>query len=215
MPYNLQTRISGYALIDAGEQRHAVQAFLETRGQPRDSLEALVYCAELLAEALPNDKEALGGIDLGDTALQFFGHEAGVITSGAVQTDDSVGQIETFTGGGRGAQQDPVMGYLSEIVRTFNALFSIDMTHIDALMLFVELPAHMADSEKVQKIAADNTEEQMSPGRSTTGRKPVTSCSSLSLKTQDSPLRPYAASGQPPTRPPVRTAPLKGVAAGT
>ena len=210
--YNLQTRINGHAIIDPSEQQRAVQAFLQTKGQPKgdahktmwanitpavdrfenqlspedqsdlrdalkaytrayaflgqvvpftdDSLESLFYYAKLLAEALPNDKTELGSIDLGDTALQFIGHEAGIATSAAVQPGDSDGQIETFTGGGRGGQQDPVMARLSEIIRTFNDTFGIDLTEADALMLFVELPAHIADSETVQKIAADNTEEQ-------------------------------------------------------
>jgi type I restriction enzyme R subunit len=210
--YNLQTRISGHAIIDPTEQQLAVQAFLQTKGQPKgaahktmwanitpavdrfeqqlspedqsdlrdalkaytrayaflgqvvpftdESLESLFYYAKLLVEALPDDKTDLGGIDLGDTALQFIGHEAGVVTSGAVQVDDSDGQIETFTGGGRGGQQDPIMARLSEIIRTFNEAFGIDLTEADALMLFVELPSHLANDEKVQKIAADNTEEQ-------------------------------------------------------
>ena len=183
--YNLQTRIAGHAIIDEDEMQRAVQAFLQTKGQPKggahktmwanitpavdrfenqlspedqsdlrdalkaytrayaflgqvvpfrdESLESLFYYAKLLAEALPNDKTDLGGIDLGDTTLRFIGHEAGIATGAAVQPGDSDGQIDTF---------------------------SIDLTEADGLILFVELPSHIADSENVQKIAADNTEEQ-------------------------------------------------------
>jgi type I restriction enzyme R subunit len=124
------------------------------------SLESLFYYTKLLLEALPNDKTDLGGIDLGDTALHFIGHEAGIVTSGSVQVGDSEGQIDTFTGAGRGSGQDPVLVRLSELIRTFNDTYGIELSEADALLLFVELPSHMADSQTVQKIAADNTEEQ-------------------------------------------------------
>ena len=55
-----------------------------------------------------------------------------------------------------------MLARLSEIIARFNDAFSIDITHADALMLFVKLPSHLADSESVQRIAADNTEEQFS-----------------------------------------------------
>ncbi len=73
---------------------------------------------------------------------------------------DSDGQIDTFTGGGRGGAHDPVLARLSEIIRTFNDTHGIDLSEADALLLFVELPSHMADDQRVQKIATDNTEEQ-------------------------------------------------------
>jgi type I restriction enzyme R subunit len=123
-------------------------------------LESLFYYAKLLIERLPDDTTERGGIDLGDTTLQFIGHEAGIVTSGALQAGDSDGQIETFTGGGRGGAQDPVLARLSEIIRTFNDAHGIELSEADALLLFVELPSHMADSEQVRRIAADNSEEQ-------------------------------------------------------
>ncbi len=77
-----------------------------------------------------------------------------------MQASDSEGQVETFTGGGRGSAQDPVLARLSEIIRTFNDTHGIDLSEADALLLFIELPSHMADDQRVQKIAADNSEEQ-------------------------------------------------------
>ena len=209
--YNLQTRIISHAIIDPAEQRRAVQAFLQAKGQQRgaahqtmwanitpavdrfelltpedqgdlrdalqaytrayaflgqvlpftdETLESLFYYAKLLSEALPHDKTDLGGIDLGGTALQFIGHEAGLTGSGAVQVGDNDGEIATFSGEGRGGGQDPVLALLSSIIRTFNDVHGIDITHTDALMLFIELPSHLAENETVQRIAADNTEEQ-------------------------------------------------------
>jgi type I restriction enzyme R subunit len=210
--YNLRTRIQGHGIIDSDEQRTAVQAFLDAKGQLKGaahqliaanvdpavtrfedhlsseeqgdfrdalkaytrayaflgqvvrftehSLESLFYYAKLLLDALPNDKTGLGSIDLGDTALQFIGHEAGIVTNGSVQVDDSGGQIDTFTGGGRGGDQDPILVRLSELIHSFNDAHGYDLSEADGLLLFVELPSHMADSETVQKIAVHNTEEQ-------------------------------------------------------
>ncbi len=61
-------------------------------------LESLFYYAKLLLERLPDDRTDRGAIDLGDTTLQFIGHEAGLVSSGALRATDSDGQIETFTG---------------------------------------------------------------------------------------------------------------------
>ncbi len=123
-------------------------------------LESLFYYAKLLLQRLPDDRTDRGAIDLGDTPLQFIGHEAGLVSSGVVQASDSEGHIETFTGQGRGGGHDPVLARLSEIIRTFNDTHGIDLSKADALLLFVELPSHMADDKRVQKIAADNSEEQ-------------------------------------------------------
>ncbi len=123
-------------------------------------LESLFYYAKLLLDRLPDDSTDRGAIDLGDTTLQFIGHEAGIVSSGALQATDSDGQIETFAGEGRGGGQDPVLTRLSEIIRTFNDTHGIDLSEADALLLFVELPSHMADDQQVRKIAADNSEEQ-------------------------------------------------------
>jgi type I restriction enzyme R subunit len=114
----------------------------------------------VLGEALPVDEDDLGGIDLGDTALQFIGHEAGVVDSGSIPPGKVDGLVESFTGAGRGGEQDPVMVRLSELIESFNSRFSIDISHADALMLFVELPAHLAADEGIRKAARDNTEEQ-------------------------------------------------------
>ncbi len=56
--------------------------------------------------------------------------------------------------------QDPILVRLSELIRTCNDAYCLELSEADALRLFVELPFHMADSETLQKIAANNTEEQ-------------------------------------------------------
>lgn len=123
-------------------------------------LESLFYYGKLLLEALPADSNELGRIDLGDTALQFIGHEAGLVTSASNTPTDSDGRLDGFTGGGRGSDQDPIMVRLSETIRTFNDTYGIDISEADALTLFVVIPNQMAESEALQRMAADNTEEQ-------------------------------------------------------
>jgi type I restriction enzyme R subunit len=138
-------------------------AFLgQVMGFADADLESLFYYAKLLVEALPVPPEDVGGIDLGDTALQFIGHEAGLVESGSLTTDTGDGMTESFTGAGRGGQQDPIMVKLSELIESFNSRFSVDLSQADALMLFIELPAHLAADEAVQRAARDNTEEQFS-----------------------------------------------------
>lgn len=86
-------------------------------------LESLFYYAKLLVEALPVDEDDLGRIDLGDTALQFLGHEAGIVDSGSLTPGTADGMVESFTGAGRGGQQDPVLVRLSELIESFNSRF--------------------------------------------------------------------------------------------
>jgi len=53
-----------------------------------------------------------------------------------------------------------VLVRLSALIESFNSRFSIDISHADALMLFIELPAHLAADEGIRRAARDNTEEQ-------------------------------------------------------
>lgn len=92
--------------------------------------------------------------------LQYLGHEAGLVTTGEVTPDEHDGLIEGFMAGGRGGQQDPVLVKLSELIDTFNNKFNVDITHADALMLFIELPLHLAADDTIRKAAKDNTEDQ-------------------------------------------------------
>jgi len=136
-------------------------AFLgQVMGFADPDLESLFYYAKLLIDPLGPDRRALGRIDLGDTALQFLGHEAGIVDSGSLTPDSADGMVESFTGAGRGGQLDPVLVRLSELIESFNSRFSIDISHADALMLFIELPAHLAADEGIRRAARDNTEEQ-------------------------------------------------------
>jgi len=78
-----------------------------------------------------------------------------------------------------------VLVRLSALIESFNSRFSIDISHADALMLFIELPAHLAADEAIRRAARDNTQEQFTEPiirrttwlvRSSTGRNAATSC---------------------------------------
>ncbi len=73
-------------------------------------LESLFYYAKLLLDRLPDDGTERGAIDLGDTTLQFIGHEAGVISSGPVQATDSERADRDLRRGGPGWGAGPGAG---------------------------------------------------------------------------------------------------------
>ena len=123
-------------------------------------LESLALYAKLVLAALPPEDDDRGGIDLGDTALEYVGHRAGEVAGASVEPGDSDGVIATFAGAGRGGDQDPLTEHLSAIIAGLNETFGIDLSYADTLHLFYELPQHLADDPEVQRRAVDNTEEQ-------------------------------------------------------
>lgn len=123
-------------------------------------LERLSLYAKLLLTALPELEVDRGGIDLGDTALEYIGHRAGEVAGASVVEGDSDGGIATFAGEGRGGESDPLTARLSAIIAGLNEAFGIDLSYADSLHLFHELPQHLADDPEVQRRAVDNAEEQ-------------------------------------------------------
>jgi type I restriction enzyme R subunit len=128
-----------------------------------EELESLYLYGKLLLAKLKEPSGASGSIDLGDTALAFVGHQTGIATSGSNTPGESTGEIETYTGEGRGSSiEEALMVKLSELIQTFNAAHGIDLSQADSLLIYVGVPSHLSDDEDVQQRAADNTEEQFS-----------------------------------------------------
>ncbi|WP_040336722.1 type I restriction endonuclease subunit R [Candidatus Blastococcus massiliensis] len=126
-----------------------------------EELESLYLYGKLLLAKLKDAPTESGAIDLGDTALEFIGHQAGVQTSGSNAPGESSGEIESFTGEGRGSTvEEALMIKLSELIQTFNAAHGIDLSQAEMLQIYVGLPSILSDDEDVQQRAADNTEEQ-------------------------------------------------------
>ncbi|MDP5184523.1 type I restriction endonuclease [Blastococcus sp. BMG 814] len=128
-----------------------------------EELESLYLYGKLLLAKLKEPTGGGGSIDLGDTALEFIGHQAGIATSGSNTPGESSGEIESFTGEGRGGTvEEALMIKLSELIDTFNAAHGIDLSQAESLLIYVGVPSHLSDDEDVQQRAADNTEEQFS-----------------------------------------------------
>jgi type I restriction enzyme R subunit len=128
-----------------------------------EELESLYLYGKLLLAKLKDGPTESGAIDLGDTALAFVGHQAGIETSGSNTPGESSGEIESFTGEGRGGSlEEALMIKLSELISTFNAAHGIDLSQAESLLIYVGVPSHLSDDEDVQQRAADNTEEQFS-----------------------------------------------------
>jgi type I restriction enzyme R subunit len=128
-----------------------------------EELESLYLYGKLLLAKLKDSPDESGAIDLGDTALAFIGHQAGLETSGSNTPGESSGEIESFTGEGRGGTvEEALMIKLSELIGTFNAAHGIDLSQAESLLIYVGVPSHLSDDEDVQQRAADNTEEQFS-----------------------------------------------------
>ncbi len=128
-----------------------------------DELESLYLYGKLLLAKLKDSPTESGAIDLGDTALAFVGHQAGIPTSGSPTPGKSSGEVETYTGEGRGSSiEEALMVKLSELIQTFNAAHGIDLSQAESLLIYVGVPSHLSDDEDVQQRAADNTEEQFS-----------------------------------------------------
>ncbi|WRL62200.1 hypothetical protein U6N30_19410 [Blastococcus brunescens] len=128
-----------------------------------EELESLYLYGKLLLAKLKESPTESGAIDLGDTALAFVGHQAGIETSGSNTPDESSGELETYTGEGRGSTvEEALMIKLSELIQTFNATHGIDLSQAESLLIYVGVPSHLSDDEDVQQRAADNTEEQFS-----------------------------------------------------
>ncbi|WP_369253360.1 type I restriction endonuclease subunit R [Geodermatophilus amargosae] len=128
-----------------------------------EELEGLYLYGKLLLAKLKEAPSESGAIDLGDTALAFVGHQAGIETSGSNTPGESTGEIESFTGEGRGGTvEEALMVKLSELIQTFNAAHGIDLSQAESLLIYVGVPSHLSDDENVQQRAADNTEEQFS-----------------------------------------------------
>jgi type I restriction enzyme R subunit len=126
-------------------------------------LESLYLYGKLLLAKLKDSPTESGAIDLGDTALAFVGHKAGIATSGSNTPGVSSGEVETYTGEGRGSSiEEALMVKLSELIQTFNATHGIDLSQAESLLIYVGVPSHLSDDEDVQQRAADNTEEQFS-----------------------------------------------------
>ncbi|KQS69273.1 type I restriction endonuclease subunit R [Modestobacter sp. Leaf380] len=124
-------------------------------------LESTYLYAKLLLSKIKSAAVDAGAIDLGTTDLEFLGHKGGLITSGSNVPGEDDGEIEGFTGGGRGSSIEQALTIrLSELITQFNTLFDIDISENDALEIYVGLPAALSDDPAVQQRAADNTEEQ-------------------------------------------------------
>lgn len=126
-------------------------------------LESLYLYGKLLLAKLKESPAESGTIDLGDTALAFVGHKVGIETSGSNTPGESSGEIESFTGEGRGSSvEEALMIRLSQLIETFNSAHGIDLSQAESLLIYVGVPSHLSDDEDVQQRAADNTEEQFS-----------------------------------------------------
>ncbi|MGY1636029.1 UvrB domain 3-containing protein [Geodermatophilus sp. SYSU D00742] len=128
-----------------------------------DELESLYLYGKLLLAKLKSPTNESGAIDLGATELAFVGHSAGTVTSGSNTPGEDDGEIETYTGAGRGSSlEEALMIRLSELIDTFNAAHGIDLSQAESLLIYVGVPSTLSDDEDVQQRAADNTEEQFS-----------------------------------------------------
>ena len=126
-----------------------------------EELESLYLYGKLLLSKLKDAPSDSGAIDLGDTALAFIGHQAGIATSGSNKPDEDDGEIETYTGEGRGSSiENALMIKLSELIQTFNAAHGIDLSQAETLQIYMGVPSILSEDEDVQQRAADNTEEQ-------------------------------------------------------
>ncbi|WP_299959112.1 type I restriction endonuclease subunit R [uncultured Modestobacter sp.] len=124
-------------------------------------LESLYLYAKLLLAKIKAPGPTGGEIDLGDTALEFLGHQSGTLSSGSNVAGEDDGEIAGFTGGGRGSSVEEALKVrLSELIQQFNSLFDIDISEQDALEIYIGLPSALSDDPAVQQRAADNTEEQ-------------------------------------------------------
>src|SRR4051812_19784538 len=116
---------------------------------------------KLLLAKLKSPATEAGAIDLGATELAFLGHQRGVETTGSNTPGEATGEIETFTGEGRGGSvEEALMIKLSELIRSFNSTFGYDLSEPDGLELYIGLPSELSENADVQQRAADNTEEQ-------------------------------------------------------
>jgi type I restriction enzyme R subunit len=128
-----------------------------------DELESLYLYSKMLLAKLKSPTTESGAIDLGATELAFVGHSAGTVTSGSNTPGEDDGEIETYTGAGRGSGlEKALMIKLSELINTFNATYGIDLSQAESLLIYVGVPSTLSDDEDVQQRAADNTEEQFS-----------------------------------------------------
>lgn len=125
-------------------------------------LESLYVYGKLLLAKIKDPVDPPAAIDLGDTSLAFVGHKSGVETSGSNTSGESTGEVESFTGEGRGGVQEALMVKLSELINTFNATFGIDLSEAETLQIYYGVPSTLSDDQDVQQRAADNTEEQFS-----------------------------------------------------
>jgi type I restriction enzyme R subunit len=123
-------------------------------------LESLYVYGKLLLSKIKPPSAPSGAIDLGATELAFVGHKAGEVENAGLAPGASTGEIESFTGEGRGGVQEALMVRLSELIASFNDKFDYDLSHHEGLAIYVELPGRLSDSPDVQQRAADNTEEQ-------------------------------------------------------
>jgi type I restriction enzyme R subunit len=128
-----------------------------------EELESLYLYGKLLLAKLKSPSVESGAIDLGATELAFVGHKEGVLASASNTPGQDDGEIETYTGAGRGSSvEQALMIKLSELIDAFNAAHGIDLSEAESLLIYVGVPSALSDDEDVQQRAADNTEEQFS-----------------------------------------------------
>ncbi|GAB3351497.1 type I restriction endonuclease subunit R [Modestobacter lapidis] len=127
-----------------------------------EELESLYIYGKLVLAKLKGPVSEPGVIDLGDTDLAFVGHKSGAEGSGSNTPGERDGEIESFTGAGRGGIQEALMIKLSELINTFNSTFGIDLSEAETLQIYYGVPSTLSDDADVQQRAADNTEEQFS-----------------------------------------------------
>ncbi|WP_448611834.1 type I restriction endonuclease subunit R [Geodermatophilus sp. URMC 60] len=149
-------------LIDALKAFVRAYAFLgQVMKFTDEELESLYLYGKLLLAKLKTPATETGAIDLGATELAFLGHQRGVETKASNAPGEVTGEIQTFTGEGRGGTvEQALMIKLSELIKSFNATFGYDLSEPDGLEIYVGLPSLLSESEDVQQRAADNTEEQ-------------------------------------------------------
>ena len=83
-------------------------------------------------------------------------------TSGSNAPGGDSGEIESFTGEGRGGTlEEALMIKLSELITTVNAAHGIDLSQAESLLIYVGLPSHLSDDEDVQR-ARRQLEDQLS-----------------------------------------------------
>ena len=123
-------------------------------------LESLYVYGKLLLHKIKAAADPSGAIDLGDTELAFVGHKEGTVENAGLAPGTSSGEIESFTGEGRGGVQEALFVQLSQLIASFNDKFGYDLSFPDSLTIYVELPDRLSGHAQVQQRAADNTEEQ-------------------------------------------------------